>query len=258
MTRLPLLVAVLLAAVGAFLIIVLGLQFLAVRLVGSQSPEMAKSVSDVRVSLIQLLGGIGLIGGLLYTVRTFALSRQTHRAERFSDAITLIGNPDSSSVRSGGIYTLQLLVREDSSYWAPTEEILCGFASERSMAGRTVPPDVIAALRVLGSRKGRQHAKGRALHLQGLHLDGVSLIGLDLSRALLSNSHLNNADLTDATLDGTQFDGARLRGAVFAGAKAKGANFTAADLTDTDFLGADTTSADLSRAKTTRAKNLRK
>ena len=242
---------------AAFVLIVLGLQFIAVRLVGSQSPDVSKSVSDVRISLIQLLGGIGVLGGFIYTVRTYALSRDTHRAERFSDAIVSLGNADSASVRTGGIYTMSLLVGEDSRYWTPTEEILCGFVREGPKAA-TAAPDVSAAIRVLGSRLGREHRKGRALDLRGAWLEGANMVGLDLSRALLSQANLNEADLTDAILRGTQFIEAKLKGVVFAGAKMNSANLTDADLTGAEFLNADLDSVDLTRARVAGARNFQR
>ena len=214
--RIVRLVFVVLLGVAIFVAIAMGLQFFAVKLVGSQTPETAGSISDVRTSLIQLLGGIGVLGGFFYTARTFNLGRGTQRAQRFSVAVAALGNSDSHSVRAGGAYTMGMLVREDFNYWAPTEEVLSDFVREGPKHG-DIGADISAAIRVLGSRQGRYLRRGRALDLRGAWLQGGSLVGMDLSRALLSGANLKYVDLSDAVLIGTQFVGADLQYSVLAG-----------------------------------------
>lgn len=240
-----------------FVLTAYGLQGMSTRLVGAMDAETAKSVSDVRSSLVQLIGGIGLLGGLVFTARTFLLTRAKQRTDRFAEAVATLGH-DSRTVRCGGIHSIGLLVQEESRFWGPAEDVLCVFVKEQSEVGMPVTVDAQAALTVLGSRPNRQEVGGRALNLRGLTLDRADLSHLNFSRAVFSSSSLVGVNFTDTMLTSAQFEGADLRDAVFSGARANSANFRDTSLIGAEFLGARTHQADWTGSRAEGAKNLDK
>lgn len=228
-------------------------QFVASKVVEGETADHAKAVNDARISLIQLLGGTGLLGGFIYTVRTFGLTRDTQRSDRFTKAISQLGDKDSESIRAGGVYSLRLLTLEDRRYWPVVEQILCGMVRERAKPGGPVTGDVQAALTVIGERPDRETLGRRPLdlrhvylpeaHLVGANLEGVwmdhaCLAGADLTDARLTNSNLTNINLEKATLSSADFTAADL-----AGANLREANFYRTTITSADLSGSDRTGA---------------
>ena len=59
----------------------------------------------MRTSLIAFLVAVGAAGTLWFTGRTYVVSREGHVTERYTDAVTQIGD-DSLEVRLGGVYAL--------------------------------------------------------------------------------------------------------------------------------------------------------
>ena len=245
-----------LLAVVAFCVLAVLLHVTATRMVQGTTAEHAKTVNDARVSLVQLLGGIGLVGGFIYTARTFALTRATQRAERFTKAIEQIGDKDSSTVRAGGVYNLRLLTEEESIYWPVVEDVLAALIRERAKPGASITADVQAALTVIGDRPDGTSTRRRSLDLQGVHLPGANLVGANLKRARLANACLDGADLRDARLVGASLAGATLEIAELASADLTEADLTQASLRRANFYCTKLGSAELSGCYLTGARNL--
>jgi hypothetical protein len=138
---------------------------------GLNAKEVLKAEGGVRTALIQAAGVIGLLGGLMFTYRTYRLSQTQQVTDRFAKAVEQLGDNSSESVRIGGIYALERLIR-DSKFDQPTiVEVLAAFVRGRmpltdaeyvSARGRKytydefqllrVDNDVQAVLTVLGRR----------------------------------------------------------------------------------------------------------
>jgi hypothetical protein len=93
------------ALIAALVVLIVSVQIAAEELVvrsGGRSLvglDRTKAVADARTSIAQLVAGIGLLGALGYTARTYALSRATQWAERFLTAAEQLAN-EFESVRS--------------------------------------------------------------------------------------------------------------------------------------------------------------
>lgn len=209
-------------------------QIVATSFVEGETPDHAKAVNDARVSLIQLLGGVGLLGSFIYTVRTFGLTRATQRADRFTKAIGQLGDKDSESIRAGGVHSLRLLTMEDRRYWPVVEQILSALVRESAKDEHGVSVSVQAAVTALGERPEKPIAGQRTLDLRGVHLPAVHLVGANLERLWLDNSNLAGSDFSDARLANTTLIGANLENA-----RLLNADFTAADLSRSNLRGAD-------------------
>jgi hypothetical protein len=196
--------------------------------------ERLRAESDARTSLIQLTGAVGLAGSFLFTARTFALTRQTQRNDRFAKAVDQLGNDTSETVRVGGAYALWLLATESPDFWPLIEEVLAALVRTRARPGRSLSPDVQAALTVLGRRP-----KAAGVHRVPLDLRGVDIAGADLSNANLERAELNGACLNSAVLRDAQLSRARLHGAHLDGADLSSADLTDAKLGGATFLEAE-------------------
>jgi hypothetical protein len=256
-------IAVLSVVVVAFFVLAALVQLAAVQLVEGKSVDESKTVNDARVSLIQLLGLIGLVGGFIYSARTFALTRSTQRADRLVKAIGHIGDQNSEAIRVGGVHSLRLLAMEDTQYWPVAEQILSALVRERARAGKPSTADMRAALMVLGDRPvSSSDLHHRPLDLRGAHLRGVNLVGANLEGVWLDGADLAGANLTDAvlknaTLKGADLEGATLSSANFTAANLSGARLKGANFYETMMMAADVTDSHLSGALNLQADQLK-
>jgi hypothetical protein len=247
-------VLALLIAVAVFGVTAIGVQVAASHMVRGLSVDDAKSINDARGSLIQLIGGIGLVGGLIYTARTFALTRSTQRADRFTKAVEQIGD-DSETVRAGGVHSLWLLTIEDKAYWPVVLQVLSALVRQRATAGKDISADIQAALTLIGDRPDTV-AWRRPLDLRGVHLPAAQLIGANLERAWLDGSYLQSADLTDARLARARLASVTLEDANLAAADLSEADLTNATLCRANFYKTTMSSADVSGSQLSGARNL--
>jgi hypothetical protein len=198
------------------------------------------------------------------------LALKGQRADRFVRAVDQLGQEDDDklSVRLGGIYALEALMKEFPADENMVIEVLCAFV--RSHAPWTeddIPPattDVRAAMTVLGRRPDPDNhialdlSNTTLLGLQRFNLPDANFHGVDLSYSNFSDSVLPRADLRNADLAKSYFNRVDLRAADLEGAvlddtslqaaNLSGANLRNADFTDADLKGADLTGADLTSA----------
>ncbi|HZM25816.1 MAG TPA: pentapeptide repeat-containing protein [Gemmatimonadales bacterium] len=179
------------------------------------------------------------------------LAEQGQITDRFSKAIDQLGREDAKdlSLRLGGIYALERIMRDSDDDEAAIVEVLSAFVREHTRIGakpiRNPTTDVQAALTVLGRRPNAdQRGFGtdagfgiidlRDAPPQEVHLEKASLQGAHLEGALLKGAHLDAANLRVAHLEG-----ADLEGTVLNGADLEGAHFEKARLKNTYVGGTD-------------------
>ncbi|MGW9131405.1 pentapeptide repeat-containing protein [Streptomyces sp. NPDC055681] len=255
--------------------------------------ELAKGsaalVTGLRTAIVACVAALGAGIALLYTARTYRLTRRGQITERFTKALERLGSTERY-VRIGGILALEQIV-QDAPEQAATDaaRVLGHFIRDRApkaaltaptpgLDGRTptsTPPDseelpqepaadVQAALTALTRAESRTHVDPRELlDLHGLHLAGAQLHHADLTKAnligaTLTEANLSVATLTEANLIGATLTKANLRGATLTKANLSGATLTEANLrvatlTEANLRVATLTGAGLSRATLTRA-----
>lgn len=164
---------------------------------GLTAGERLAAVNDVRTSLATVLFAAGAAGTLLFTGRTYLLSRETQVTDRYIRAVSQIGD-GSLEVRIGGIYALERIGRDSAADRPTVVFVLGALVRHRSKDPRaphdTPSEDVDAALRVLS-------------RLAPVADVTVNLRGADLRNADLQfmgdvRAYLEGADLGDATLPG--------------------------------------------------------
>jgi hypothetical protein len=141
--------------------------------VGSATGPVLQAARDAaRARLLTLGAGLFAAGLLVYTSRTFALSRQGQVTDRYTKAITQLGD-EKLEVRIGGIYALERIARDSQRDYPTVMEVLSAFVrvhsprqAPPSQPGRwsrrwphkpeqprqAIPPDVQAALTVIARR----------------------------------------------------------------------------------------------------------
>jgi uncharacterized protein YjbI with pentapeptide repeats len=201
--------------------------------------------------------GTSLFAAGAYAARNFTLSGRTLRVsgrgqmiDPYANAVEQLGS-GQLDVRIGGVYALERVAHDSPEDHPAVMEVLVAFVREHSHAKpspiaedqqparrhrRVTPPDVQAAITVIGRRRSRHDG-------QLVNLDHTDLIRANLRRADLIYADLSYADFTGADL--TRAD---LTGADLTGADLTGVNFTHAHLTGAILRGADLTHANLTRA----------
>jgi hypothetical protein len=223
--------------------------------------------SAFRQTLVQILGGAVLLGGLYYTAQTLRVSQQTLQlsqqglhisqegqiTDRFTKAIEQLGkNGDEHlALRLGGIYALERIAKDSAEKDHGTVmEILTAFVrkhaplkeqlkEEASRAGEVKgnqqhpapPTDIQAILTVLGRRtKTDGKEESLTLDLRRTNLQGAFLWQADLQGAHLTKAKLQGANLWQTNLQGAFLWQADLQGANLEDANLQGANLSEANL----------------------------
>ena len=224
--------------------------------VGLPGRARADAVDATRRTLLQGAAGLLAVVALVYTARTYSLSREGQLTDRYTTAVNQLG-AEALSQRVGGVYALERVMRESrNDHWAVVE-VLAAFIRERGEYpggdGLRRRGDVQAALTVLGRRPRENRSE----------LDRIRLGHTDLRNTLMRDGRLDNASLRYARLDDSHWEnaslvGARCRNAVlrradFEGAVLRDAGLYKTDLSDVNLKGADLRGADLTDATLTRA-----
>ncbi|MFC8201666.1 pentapeptide repeat-containing protein [Streptomyces sp. NPDC057298] len=233
----------------------------------------AALVTGLRTSVVAFAAALGAGIALLYTARTYRLTRRGQITDRFTKALERLGS-SQIYVRIGGILALEQIV-QDAPEQAATDaaRVLGHFI--RHHAPKTAPPpdpddphrgphadplptepdaDVQAALTALTRTESRTHVDPREqLDLHGLHLAGARLNHADLTRGNLVRATLTGADLSGATLTGADLVRATLTGADLSGATLTGASLVRATLTGAYLVRATLAEAYLAEATLTGA-----
>jgi hypothetical protein len=265
----------LVAGVGLLALLVFVVYLGPAWLVDRHPPALAadrlRAENDVRVTLLQAVGGIVLLFGLYFTGRTFQLNREGQVTERFTRAIEQLGH-ENLDVRVGGIYALERIAQSSQRDHSVIVEVLTAFVREHQrwhahkspeasgdgaeetsvdeQRGPTARPqgDVQAVLTVLGRRR-REWDTQQRLDLRGCDLRGYSLAGAHLEGADLTGTHLKHADLSYTRLEHAMLVEANLQRARLFVTQLAGANLNRADLRHAWINGADLRGAILSGAR---------
>ncbi|WP_199551685.1 pentapeptide repeat-containing protein [Streptomyces sp. N35] len=226
----------------------------------------AALATGLRTSLVALVAAVGAGIALLYTVRTYRLTRRGQITDRFTKALERLGS-DETYVRIGGILALEQIV-QDAPDQAATDaaRVLGHFIRDRAAeahpkggqrpASLPMKPaaDVQAALTALTRSESRTHVDPReVLNLRGVHLAGADLRLADLTDARLEGATLTGADLGGATLTKAELTGTALTNAVLLAANLTEADLTEANLTAANLMAANLTETNLTGANLTAA-----
>jgi len=262
---------------------------------GSVTPAQAdalKAQDDLRTTLVQSVGGLLLVAGVVVTWRQVQLGRRQLEVmregqitERFSRAIEQLGS-DKLDVRLGGIYALErIAVNSEDERW-PILEVLTAYVRGHSPwppsgwdYGARTPsddaegtaddpdlqqlrslqfraPDVQAVITILGRRPADWSEPEELLRsrAESLLLSRVDLRLAYLRRGNFDGVNLRNSNLRRVQARAVHLRGAKLKYADLVRARLDGADLRDAELSGADLRGADLRGADLRGADLTGAK----
>jgi hypothetical protein len=127
---------VVLAAAVSWWLLVPAADWLARHDVGSAKGALLQTARDAaRGRLLTLGAGLFAAGVLVYTARNFRLSREAQVTDRYTKAITQLGD-DKPDVRIGGIYALERVARDSRRDHPAVMEVLAAFIREHSPSCR--------------------------------------------------------------------------------------------------------------------------
>jgi hypothetical protein len=110
--------AVVLAMVIVWALLVPGTDWLARHDISPATGSLAKARDAARGRLLTLGAGLLAAGALVFTGRSFILSREEQVTERYTKAIEQLGS-DKLDVRIGGIYALERVARDSARTTRP-------------------------------------------------------------------------------------------------------------------------------------------
>ncbi len=225
-----------------------------------RAAELPVALDNARGRLLTLGAGLVALAALVYTARSFTLSRQGQVTDRYTKAIEQLGS-DKLDVRIGGIYALERIAGDSSRDHSTVMEVLAAFIREHSHEPWQSPrpadwrrspefgprADVQAAVTVIGRRNVSRDRE--QIDLSGADLSRAQLPQADLARCSLNYSNLTGTNLFRANLRQTEFVGANLTRANLNGSDLYNANFTFAILKETLLSSASLRQAVFSGAK---------
>jgi len=239
--------------------------------------------NEYRTNGLQVLGGLLVIAGLIFTYSNYSFSRDNQLTDRYNSAIKNLGQ-EKIELKLVGISDLETISQEYDKYYWQTMETLTAYVRNNSIVDiqlkekflkivpismdieanestksdfskvKPVSSDIQAILTVI---VGRKHSFGsgeinrlnlQRTSLQYTDLSGANFSGANLSEGDLSGVNLSGSNLSEALLSRVNLSKAILSKAVLSGADLSEADFSMADLSQADLSGADLSGADLSRA----------
>ena len=185
--------------------------------------------------------------------------RKRHYTDSYIHAVDNLGN-DDTAIRIGGIYGLEIIMKQDEDHYLNIVRLLCDFIRKNSSINEDpekkckpekTKEDIQTALKVLGRRPEKMIEKLEEkfwMNLIGAHLPSANLEGLNFRKADLQKTHLEDANLSGAHLEGADLRNAHLEESDLSGAYLEGADLRNANLERARLSGARLEGADLQRA----------
>ncbi|GAA4555250.1 hypothetical protein GCM10023193_01110 [Planotetraspora kaengkrachanensis] len=242
--------------------------------------KKAQAVSSTRTTLLQMFLSFGGLATVVFSARTYLLSRSGQVADRYAKATSQLVS-DNPAERIGAIYSLARLLKDSPRDHRAIVDLLAAFVrhsralgaealddgglveddeceSGLSWKGDHFPIDVQSVIDVLVKRPKRFETPwiliGRA-DLAGarftngwidtIHFEGCNLRGAHFVHAKATSVVLSECDLRATNLSGAQLPFAHMQDSDLRGALVRWVNLRGAGLMRTDFRGAVLRGSDL-------------
>jgi len=224
-----------------------------------------KIIDETRKTIATIIGGLFVIVGAVFTYSNYELSSEGQVTNRFSTAVVLLKD-DDSSVRLGGLYALERIAKDSPKDHATIMDILAVYIRERSrpqrekialnksaVGNQNLNADVVAEKDTKNSVNASNNnvnssQNNTTVSNQSAKEFEDSTAPLDILAAAeiirrrdtkndrkgsffdLSNANLTGANLYETNLDEVNLSDAGLFRAVLSSSSLERANFTSADL----------------------------
>ncbi|MET7485945.1 pentapeptide repeat-containing protein [Streptomyces sp. NPDC005538] len=214
----------------------------------SLKPEdRAAAQGQLRLAVIQSLVAVGAMVALLYTARTYRLTRRGQVTDRFTKALERLSS-EREYVRIGGILALGQILHDARDQSEDAQTVLQNYIVEHTdEAGEDwaegdepterPAPEVQTAVDALGA--ATRHAAYRLRlanrYLVRLNFAKLQLVSADLTGSDLRKSDLRKANLWDASLHSADLRLCDLRGAIFVSSSLRSARLQYSKLEGASF-----------------------
>lgn len=188
------------------------------------------ALGQFRLAVVQAVAGVGAGIALVYTARSYRLSRRGQVTDRFTKALERLSSAEPY-VCIGGVLALEQIVQDAPDQGRHAARVLNAFVRRHTQPAGA--PSGLASVQLPEEPDEMVQEALRALTASGSRRRGGSWPPVDLAGRHLAKARLPGADLRGAFLHG-----ATLRGAVLCRARLDGA-----DLADADLVRADMSDA---------------
>ncbi len=207
-----------------------------------KDPEKkAQAINSSRATILQMTLALGGLATIIFTARSYLLSRSGQVADRYAKAATLLASTNRAE-RIGAIHSLARLMRDSPRDHNAVVELLAGFVKDsRPRSSGDQSDDIDNEFDI-----NEDYETGRDWQYERLPLDvQAALIALNKRPrrpegpwVSLGNTDLRGARLMHGWIDNLHFEGSNLRGADFVGAKAEHLALHSCDLRGANLSGA--------------------
>jgi hypothetical protein len=257
-----------LAIVGLVLVIAVFLLFRLAELIGSfecpglscKQKDLAKTISDVRASLLQIAVGVAGLVTLYFAWQTYLLGREGRASDNFIKAIDQLGNANVHA-RIGGVAGLGRLLKTatvDGDYW-PIMDLLTAFVRQSVPVANTPPvikpPDNIQTTINVIARGYFPESKPLDIPPANKPPEDIQTAINVIARRYLADSkpplrtYDSPVDLSQCDLSGLWMPGGHYEGGHFVGSVFRKTRLENSFLSNTNFDRTDLTDAIFDRAK---------
>jgi hypothetical protein len=202
--------------------------------------EMGALENQYRLTVVQTLGGLAVIAGLIFTYMKILALKDGQVTERFTRAIECLGK-DQLTLKLGGIYALERIAKESKTDYWQIMEILTAYVrtnstideidskSKKEALNKSDIPnlstDIQTVITVLGRRYRYENkniseiVKFKCLDISCLYKALIKLnICKPVNEYLYENDMFKSLDLTRTCLNKARLRGAHFENVIFSSA----------------------------------------
>lgn len=225
-------------------------EHIGVDLSGLKPDAKAAAQGQLRLAVIQSAVAVGALLALIYTARTYRLTRRGQVTDRFTKALERLSS-EKEYVRVGGILALVQILHDAPDQSEDAQTVLQNYLVNHTpeapaewpdveASTTSLPPEVQTAVDALGTATRRADFRLRLPNrtLTGLTLQEIQLVSADLSGSDFRRADLQGANLWGANLLQADLRRCELRHALFINATLRGAQLQQSQISHTSFAGA--------------------
>ncbi len=209
-------------------------------------PKKKELENEFRRTISQIIGGILILAGFLFTWQQILVSRQKDATDRLTAAIGHLAS-DQQPIQVAGVYALGRIMRDSPAEGPVVIDILSAFVRKNAawrdgQIPMELRPEIQAAVRVIGHRPkevDRQLIKDYSVDFSYTDLRRGEFAKVRFANARMLRTRLDSANLDGADLQGAHLEGAFLDRAILTNARLQRRHFDETSIRETHFEGAN-------------------
>jgi uncharacterized protein YjbI with pentapeptide repeats len=200
-----------------------------------------KMENDARTTVAQIVGGLAILGGLVYTGQQFQLAQKTESGDRYVQALGHVAD-ESPLSGQGSVLLLQTVAADSKIYSWEIMDLVATYAEKHAPVESAIEHvtgcdgldgasnDIQAVIDTIGLRRTDYDRPNWFPDLSDANLQGAWFRGYTFDNVGLERDRLECADFTGAHLAGANLQKSNLEYATLSGADLRRASLQNADL----------------------------